>query len=189
MAGAGTAVRRFLAARTGGAIVNVSSHQARRAVPGALPYATAKAALEGLTRALAVDNGPRGIRANAVALGSVHTERHAAYLAGLDPVEAAHVDADTARSMSPDEHRRAFLTFVAGMLDNLDRYLDSSPEPDLARDGAGYALSALHLDEAELEEFLGELRAVIEPRRANGPREGRRRRIFSTVVMPEVPKS
>ncbi|MEU8073303.1 SDR family oxidoreductase [Micromonospora sp. NPDC049151] len=97
VAGAGTAVRRFLAARTGGAIVNVSSHQARRAVPGALPYATAKAALEGLTRALAVDYGPRRIRANAVALGSVHTERHAVYLAGLDPVEAAHVDAEMAR--------------------------------------------------------------------------------------------
>ncbi|MEW2593521.1 SDR family oxidoreductase [Micromonospora aurantiaca] len=97
VAGAGTAVRRFLAARTGGAIVNVSSHQARRAVPGALPYATAKAALEGLTRALAVDYGPRGIRANAVALGSIHTERHAAYLAGLDPEGAAHVDAEMAR--------------------------------------------------------------------------------------------
>ncbi|MER6587533.1 SDR family NAD(P)-dependent oxidoreductase [Micromonospora chalcea] len=97
VAGAGTAVRRFLAARTGGAIVNVSSHQARRAVPGALPYATAKAALEGLTRALAVDYGRHGIRANAVALGSVHTERHAAYLAGLDPAEVAHVDAEMAR--------------------------------------------------------------------------------------------
>ncbi|MET9301760.1 SDR family oxidoreductase [Micromonospora aurantiaca] len=97
VAGAGTAVRRFLAARTGGAIVNVSSHQARRAVPGALPYATAKAALEGLTRALAVDYGPRGIRANAVALGSIRTERHAAYLAGLDPEGAAHVDAEMAR--------------------------------------------------------------------------------------------
>ncbi|MET7472576.1 SDR family oxidoreductase [Micromonospora sp. NPDC005222] len=97
VAGAGTAVRRFLAARTGGAIVNVSSHQARRAVPGALPYVTAKAAMEGLTRALAVDYGPRGIRANAVALGSVHTERHAAYRAGLDPTEVAHVDAEMAR--------------------------------------------------------------------------------------------
>ena len=59
-----------------GAIVNVSSHQAQRAVPGALPYATAKAAIEGLTRALAVDYGPRGIRTNAVALGSIVTERY-----------------------------------------------------------------------------------------------------------------
>ena len=66
--------------RDGGAIVNVSSHQAQRAVPGALPYATAKAAIEGLTRALAVDYGPRGIRTNAVALGSIVTERYDASL-------------------------------------------------------------------------------------------------------------
>ena len=75
--GCAVAVRRFLAAGTGGAIVNVSSHQAQRAVPGALPYATAKAAVEGLTRAVAVDYGPNGIRANAVALGSIATERYA----------------------------------------------------------------------------------------------------------------
>jgi NAD(P)-dependent dehydrogenase (short-subunit alcohol dehydrogenase family) len=74
--GCAVAVRRFLRAATGGAIVNVSSHQAQRAVPGALPYATAKAALEGLTRALAVDYGLRGIRVNAVALGSIATERY-----------------------------------------------------------------------------------------------------------------
>jgi NAD(P)-dependent dehydrogenase (short-subunit alcohol dehydrogenase family) len=73
--GCAVAVRRFLAAGTPGAIVNVSSHQAQRAVPGALPYATAKAAIEGLTRAVAVDYGPRGIRANAVALGSIATGR------------------------------------------------------------------------------------------------------------------
>jgi NAD(P)-dependent dehydrogenase (short-subunit alcohol dehydrogenase family) len=76
--GCATAVRRFLARGDGGAIVNVSSHQAQRAVPGALPYATAKAAIEGFTRALAVDYGPRGIRTNAVALGSIATERYEA---------------------------------------------------------------------------------------------------------------
>jgi NAD(P)-dependent dehydrogenase (short-subunit alcohol dehydrogenase family) len=76
--GCAVAVRRFLAAGTAGAIVNVSSHQAQRAVPGALPYATAKAGIEGLTRALAVDYGPRGIRTNAVALGSIDTGRVAA---------------------------------------------------------------------------------------------------------------
>jgi NAD(P)-dependent dehydrogenase (short-subunit alcohol dehydrogenase family) len=76
--GCAVAVRRFLAAGGGGAIVNVSSHQAQRPVPGALPYATAKAAIEGLTRALAVDYGPRGIRTNAVALGSIATARYEA---------------------------------------------------------------------------------------------------------------
>jgi NAD(P)-dependent dehydrogenase (short-subunit alcohol dehydrogenase family) len=81
IAGCTTAIRRSLAAGAAGAIVNVSSHQAQRAVPGALPYATAKAAVEGLTRALAVDYGPRGIRTNAVALGSIATERYDALAA------------------------------------------------------------------------------------------------------------
>jgi NAD(P)-dependent dehydrogenase (short-subunit alcohol dehydrogenase family) len=79
--GCAVAVRRFLAAGRDGVIVNVSSHQAQRAVRGALPYATAKAAIEGLTRALAVDYGPQGIRTNAVALGSIATERSDALIA------------------------------------------------------------------------------------------------------------
>jgi len=95
--GCHAAIGRFLAAGTGGAIVNVSSHQARRAVPGALPYATAKAAIEGLTRALAVDYGPRGIRVNAVALGSIATERYQAFLAGQEPAAAIHVEDELGR--------------------------------------------------------------------------------------------
>jgi NAD(P)-dependent dehydrogenase (short-subunit alcohol dehydrogenase family) len=95
--GAATAVRRFRAAGTGGAIVNVSSHQALRPVPGALPYSVAKAAVEGLTRALAVDHGRHGIRVNAVALGSIVTERHEAYLAGLSAAEAERVGAELGR--------------------------------------------------------------------------------------------
>lgn len=75
LAGSAAAVAAFRAAGTAGSVVNVSSHQARRAVRGALPYATAKAAVEGLTRASAVDYGPWGIRVNAVALGSIATER------------------------------------------------------------------------------------------------------------------
>ncbi len=90
--GCGCAIGRFLAAGTGGAIVNVSSHQAQRAVRGALPYVTAKAAVEGLTRALAVDYGPQGVRTNAVALGSITTERYEEFLAGQEPREASRIE-------------------------------------------------------------------------------------------------
>jgi NAD(P)-dependent dehydrogenase (short-subunit alcohol dehydrogenase family) len=98
--GCATAIRRFLAAGAGGAIVNVSSHQARRAVPGALPYSTAKAAIEGLTRALAVDYGPRGIRVNAVALGSIATERYEAFLGQQEPAAARWIE-DEMRLLHP----------------------------------------------------------------------------------------
>jgi NAD(P)-dependent dehydrogenase (short-subunit alcohol dehydrogenase family) len=96
-AGCSTAIRRFLAAGTAGAIVNVSSHQATRAVPGCLPYATAKAAIEGLTRALAVEYGRNGIRANAVALGSIATDRYRALLAGLPREASEQVVAEMTR--------------------------------------------------------------------------------------------
>jgi NAD(P)-dependent dehydrogenase (short-subunit alcohol dehydrogenase family) len=107
--GCATAIRRFLAAKTPGAIVNVSSHQARRAVPGATPYVTAKAAIEGLTRALAVEYGPHGIRVNAVALGTVATERYEAFLARHPPADAARIETEMAllhplgRVAAPDE--------------------------------------------------------------------------------------
>jgi NAD(P)-dependent dehydrogenase (short-subunit alcohol dehydrogenase family) len=100
--GCATAVRRFLAAGTPGAIVNVSSHQAQRAVPGATPYATAKAAVEGLTRAAAVEYGPRGIRVNAVALGSIATGRFDLGADGAPGVALGDLHA-LARPGRPDE--------------------------------------------------------------------------------------
>ena len=95
--GCAVAVRRFLVAGRGGSIVNVSGHQAQRAVRGALPYATAKAAIEGLTRAAAVDYGAERIRVNAVALGSIDTERYQSLLARQDPQAAAETRREMAR--------------------------------------------------------------------------------------------
>jgi NAD(P)-dependent dehydrogenase (short-subunit alcohol dehydrogenase family) len=90
--GCAAAIRRFLADGNGGAIVNVSSHQAQRAVRGAFAYATAKAAIEGVTRALAVDYGAFRVRVNAVALGSIATERSQSHLAALAAEERAHFE-------------------------------------------------------------------------------------------------
>jgi NAD(P)-dependent dehydrogenase (short-subunit alcohol dehydrogenase family) len=94
--GSAVACRHLRAHDRAGSIVNVSSHQAQRAVRGALPYATAKAAVEGLTRALAVDAGPDRIRVNAVALGSITTERYERHLASLDEVGRQAVEAEMA---------------------------------------------------------------------------------------------
>lgn len=97
VAGSAAAIRCFLRAGRPGAIVNVSSHQAQRAVRGAGPYATSKAAVEGLTRALAVDYGPHGIRVNAVALGSIRTERYDNLLDQQGEDEARRIAHEMAR--------------------------------------------------------------------------------------------
>ena len=58
----------------GGAIVNLSSITARSFPVGTSTYPLSKAAVEHMTRGMAVELGPRGIRVNAVAPGTVPTE-------------------------------------------------------------------------------------------------------------------
>lgn len=54
-----------------GSIINLSSITARRAHPGLLAYSVSSAALDQMTRSLAVALAPHRIRVNAVAMGSV----------------------------------------------------------------------------------------------------------------------
>jgi NAD(P)-dependent dehydrogenase (short-subunit alcohol dehydrogenase family) len=63
-----------MAARGSGAIVNVSSLAGRsKSANGGLAYSASKAGLLGLTRHLAFDYGPRGVRVNAICPGGVDT--------------------------------------------------------------------------------------------------------------------
>ena len=56
-----------------GSIVNVSSLHGFVTLEGFFPYAAAKSGLLGLTRSLALDYGPHGIRVNCVAPGFIRT--------------------------------------------------------------------------------------------------------------------
>lgn len=58
----------------GGAIINISSGTTRFANPGYSVYASMKGAIEVLTKYLAKELGPKGIRANVVAPGPIETD-------------------------------------------------------------------------------------------------------------------
>ncbi len=66
---------RSMAARGRGAIVNISSLAGQRAIHGRLSYNTSKAAIDGMTRSLAIDLARHGIRVNAIAPGYVWSDR------------------------------------------------------------------------------------------------------------------
>ncbi len=78
-----------MAARAGGAIVNVSSLAGRsKSANGGLAYTTSKAAILGMTRHLAFDYGPRGVRVNAICPGGVDTPMLRGVGRGRTPEEA-----------------------------------------------------------------------------------------------------
>ncbi len=96
---------------------------------------------------------------------------------------AARIRLDEVAAMTPDEHRRAFLAFVAALLADFDRYLDR-PHADPMRDGATYNLAGMWLTDTEFSELMRDLATVLQPRLANPPAQGRKRRILGTILLP-----
>ena len=96
----------------GGSVINIASVGGLVAVPNAAAYSASKAALIMMTRSLAVDLGPRGVRVNAVSPGWVRTpmaddemnvimERDGVDLEGAYAVATKHLP--LRRPSSPDE--------------------------------------------------------------------------------------
>ena len=75
------AARRMLAAKKQGSIVNIASVLGLAVAKGAVAYATAKAGVVQVTKALAVELAFKGVRVNAIAPGWFVTEMNDDYLA------------------------------------------------------------------------------------------------------------
>ncbi len=61
----------------GGAIINISSMASQYGIPKVIAYTASKSAIEGMTRAMAVELSPKGIRVNCIAPGFIATEMSA----------------------------------------------------------------------------------------------------------------
>ncbi|HJS48822.1 MAG TPA: SDR family oxidoreductase [Gaiellaceae bacterium] len=146
--GCSVACAAWLAQRAAGAIVNVSSIESTAAFPAALAYEASKGGVDGITRQIAVEYGPAGIRCNAVRPGAVMTPLAEGYLSDYEDREAMIQSwrdlAPLGRVAEPDEIASviAFLLsddarFVTGALLPVDggalaRCFAYPPDPEIA---------------------------------------------------------
>ncbi|MCQ2403901.1 MAG: SDR family oxidoreductase [Lentisphaeria bacterium] len=69
------AARMMLRQESRGVIVNLGSNVSMRAIRNRTAYVSSKGGIDALTRSMAVDLGPKGIRVNEVAPGYIYTDR------------------------------------------------------------------------------------------------------------------
>jgi NAD(P)-dependent dehydrogenase (short-subunit alcohol dehydrogenase family) len=97
-----------MAERGRGAVISVASMAATVGIPGGAAYSATKAALVGLTRSLAAEYSPRGVRVNAVAPGPVLTGSKA----GAERITALGQTTLLGRAAQPEEIARV-IAFLA----------------------------------------------------------------------------
>jgi NAD(P)-dependent dehydrogenase (short-subunit alcohol dehydrogenase family) len=73
-----------------GSIINISSMASQYGIPKVIAYTASKAAVEGMTRAMATELSPKGIRVNCIAPGFIATDMSAKAL-NNDPERKAKV--------------------------------------------------------------------------------------------------
>lgn len=97
------AAGRLMKPRGKGAIVNISSIASVKALDGRVAYCTSKAAIAHMTRVLALEWGPSGIRSNAIAPGFIRTRMNADLRAIPERAKAMTDQVPIKRFADPEE--------------------------------------------------------------------------------------
>ncbi|MGI4788724.1 MAG: helix-turn-helix domain-containing protein [Janthinobacterium lividum] len=87
--------------------------------------------------------------------------------------------------MEQEDWRHAFAAFTASLMGQFGVYIQQE-QADPAADGISFRTAPLYLDDAELKQFFADLSAIVVPAMSQGPAPGRRRRLLSTILIPDV---
>lgn len=90
--------------KPGGCIINVGSAISRMAYPGAVVYTATKGAIDVMSRVLAAELGPRGIRVNVLAPGSTRTDMNSEKSGKTKEEEQQEIAATALRQIGDPEH-------------------------------------------------------------------------------------
>ena len=110
-----------------GSIINLSSTMGHKAAPGASLYIASKHAVEGLTKAAALEGAAVGVRVNAVAPGPVETEMLNRFTGSTERKAGLIAGVPLKRSGTPEEIAQAIVfvasdkaSFVTGQIISVD---------------------------------------------------------------------
>lgn len=88
--------------------------------------------------------------------------------------------------LSKEDHLRYFTSFAVTLIDEFSRYLLRSKTVDFAADGVGYHQLVLQMSDEELADFSLALNKALLPFIQAAESPERKKRIFTTILMPEV---
>jgi NAD(P)-dependent dehydrogenase (short-subunit alcohol dehydrogenase family) len=118
---------RVMQAQKHGSIVNLSSTAGHKCSPGASMYIASKHAVEGLTKAAALEGAPFGVRVNAVAPGPVETDMLTRFTGSADRKAALVAGVPQKRAGTPEEIAATILflssdqaSFITGQIVSVD---------------------------------------------------------------------
>jgi len=118
---------RAMQPRGSGSIINLSSTLGQRTAPGASVYAASKHAVEGLTKAAALEAAPFGIRVNAIAPGPTDTDMLTRFAASDERKNALVAGVPLKRLGHPEEIADAIVflssdnaSFITGQIIGVD---------------------------------------------------------------------
>ncbi len=97
---------------SGGSVLNISSVVSRIAVPGSSVYSASKAAVDSVTRILAQELGPRGIRVNSLNPGLIETEGSAGFM-GSDFQKEIEAKTPLGRIGQPEDIARVAVFYAS----------------------------------------------------------------------------
>jgi NAD(P)-dependent dehydrogenase (short-subunit alcohol dehydrogenase family) len=118
---------RVMQSQGNGSIINVSSTAGHKGAPGASIYTASKHAVEGLTKAAALEAAAFGVRVNAVAPGPVETAMLNRFTGSADRKAGLIAGVPLKRAGAPDEIARTILflasdkaSFITGQILSVD---------------------------------------------------------------------
>ena len=108
-------------------------------------------------------------------------------------VEKVYAITDDNATLSPadlanasrEDHLRYFTVFVAMLLGDFARYLQQDAPIDFVADGVGFHEMPFYLSDDEFLQAAAALNRALRPFLENQPAPNRRRRLFTTIVLPD----